>query len=258
MCKLEDYGSHNTEYVWGLEMSASWTAELTRSQRTTQTRVYNLQPVAHYGVIFLHQWAVLPPVFACHMADLSFTWKLCSNNSVYKYMGVFFVLGTALPILFSTDLTGAYSHLFLYFAVSQDPVLHTAVRSTWLLSWGCFAVSGIRLLSDPCWGFSLHAPGLRRRWGRLLTCWWWQGMSLQLRERIRLSWFHSCCSHWCQQDLLNSITCFGLHHMLQANWSKACDFPPVRNWFSPHAPALHSTAIVVCTSTCLYIPCCLG
>lgn len=90
MCKLEDYGSHNMAYVWGLEMSVSWTAWLTRSQRTTQTRVYNLQPVAHYGVIFLHQWAVLPPVFACHMADLSFTWKLCDNNSVYKYMYIFF------------------------------------------------------------------------------------------------------------------------------------------------------------------------
>lgn len=46
--------------------------------------------------------------------------------------------------------------------------------------------------------------------------------------------------------------------MLQANWSSICDFTPAKNWLSSHDAAMHSTAAIVCTFTCLHLPCCLG
>lgn len=79
-------------------------------------------------------------------------------------------------------------------------------------------------------------------------------MSLRLRERIRLSWFHSCCSHWSQQTVcLIFLYVLGCIIVCYRPIEVAYDFPPAKNWPSPHAAPLHYTAAIVYSSTCLHL-----
>lgn len=70
--------THNVENRWWLGMSASWAVGLTRRWEARQTKTHNLQSMAPALSFFTSEQSC--PVFACHGAGLSFSWKLCTDS----------------------------------------------------------------------------------------------------------------------------------------------------------------------------------
>lgn len=108
--------------------------------------------MAHTSAIFLYQWAALLSVFALHLANPPFAWKLCSTVVLVIFSGY---IGICCFPLVSFELEPRFVSALRSSRTQFSRLLW--VSSMWSLSWAYLVCLSFGLLSCPRWGFFVCA-----------------------------------------------------------------------------------------------------